>query len=316
MPDAPRVSRPGLSRPALARAVPAARSPRRGRRGAAGVVAVAIGLGVASTAGAPGVVRVSPGDTLSGLAHRFSTTVSALRAANGLSGDTIYAGSTLRLPGSGGASSGRTHVVRAGETVSAIAARYGASTGSVLRANDLAASELIQPGQRLLVPGGTSPASTSSSAAPGVASAAAGSRATLARRSVPSRDAVRRMVADTARRYGVDPSLAVSVAYHESGFQQRVVSPVDAIGVMQVLPSTGRALSAQTGRSLDLYDASDNITAGVLLLRQLRQGTGSDERALAGYYQGLGSIAEQGVLPQTEQYLRNIAALRARFRTG
>ena len=138
----------------------------------------------------------------------------------------------------------------------------------------------------------------------------------LAARSHASRAQVRRMVASTARRHGVSPSLAVAVAYHESGFQQRVVSGVNAIGVMQVLPSTGRVLSRQTGRSLDLLDTQDNITAGVLLLRQLVRSQGTADRALAGYYQGLGSIARKGLLPQTRTYIKNINALRGRFANG
>jgi soluble lytic murein transglycosylase-like protein len=60
---------------------------------------------------------------------------------------------------------------------------------------------------------------------------------------------------------------------------------------MQVLPSTGRGLSKSLGRELDLLDTQDNITAGVLLLKQLVRATGSNDKALAGYYQGLGSIA-------------------------
>ena len=141
-------------------------------------------------------------------------------------------------------------------------------------------------------------------------------RQVLAARSHPSKAQVRRMVADTARRHGVSPSLAVAVAYHESGFQQRVVSGVNAIGVMQVLPSTGRVLSQQSGRSLDLLDPQDNITAGVLLLRQLVRSEGSADAALAGYYQGVGSIARKGILPQTRSYIRSITVLRARFANG
>jgi len=41
---------------------------------------------------------VQPGDTLYGIAQRFGTTVNALMAANGLTGSTIIAGSTLRIP--------------------------------------------------------------------------------------------------------------------------------------------------------------------------------------------------------------------------
>ena len=82
---------------------------------------------------------------------------------------------------------------------------------------------------------------------------------------------------------------------------------------MQVLPSTGRVLSRQHGMTLDLLDAQENITAGVLLLRQLVLSTGTADGALAGYYQGAGSIARQGMLPQTHDYIRSITLLRARF---
>ena len=78
----------------------------------------------------------------------------------------------------------------------------------------------------------------------------------------------------------------------------------------------GRVLSQQDGRTLDLLTTQDNITAGVLLLRQLLRSTGSTDRALAGYYQGLGSIARQGILPQTRSYIRSITLLRSRFTAG
>jgi soluble lytic murein transglycosylase-like protein len=138
----------------------------------------------------------------------------------------------------------------------------------------------------------------------------------LASHRQPSKAQVRALVAKTARKHGVDPSLALAVAFHESGFQQRVVSPVDAIGVMQVLPSTRRVLARQYDRKLDLLKAQDNITAGVLLLKQLLRSTGRADRALAGYNQGLGSVAARGLLPQTHAYIRNVSALRARFRQG
>jgi len=149
-----------------------------------------------------------------------------------------------------------------------------------------------------------------------VRSSAARHRAQLRRSPQPSRAAVRRLVARTARRLGVSPSLALAVAYHESGFQQRVVSSVDAVGVMQVLPSTGRMLSRQSGRRLNLLRAQDNVTAGVMLLQQLLRTTGSERMALAGYYQGLGSISRKGLLPQTHSYIRSIGYLRPRFARG
>ena len=281
-------------------------------------------LAAVVTAAAPSFVRVKPGDTLSELAQRHGTSVRALRQLNDLPGNSvIYAGSRLRLPGGGrsrGASSRgaaeRGYTVRAGDTLSEIAQRHGVSVRSIRVRNRLGGP--LQVGRRLAIGGGgRSGRSSSAAQVPSwVSGSAAASRARLRQTAVPSKARVRRMVAATARRHGVSPSLAVSVAYHESGFQQRVVSGVNAIGVMQVLPSTGRVLGRQHGRRLNLFDAQDNITAGVLLLRQLLRSTGSERATLAGYYQGLGSIARKGLLPQTHSYIRSIGHLRQRFANG
>jgi soluble lytic murein transglycosylase-like protein len=125
---------------------------------------------------------------------------------------------------------------------------------------------------------------------------------------------VRDLIRASARRHGVPASLALALSYQESGFQQRVVSPVDAIGVMQVLPSTGRSLGRMHSRSYDLLNVNDNVEAGVTLIADLLRATGGDiPHALAGYYQGLGSVGRIGYLPQTRQYIKNITLLRKQF---
>ena len=311
-------------------ALPARRTTRRRRGGR--TVGVLVALAVVATAGAPSVITVRSGDTLWDLAREHGTSVKALRALNDLPGNgTIYAGRTLRVPTGGSGSGSRSgggeagHTVRRGETLSHIALRYGVSQRSIATRNRLSGGR-VYAGQRLAIPGARRGAAADISSVPTtnagvrvsdtVRRSVAENRRLLASRSHPSKAQVRRMVAATARRHGVSPSLAVAVAYHESGFQQRVVSGVNAIGVMQVLPSTGRVLSQQHGRRLDLLTTQDNITAGVLLLRQLVRSTGSTDKALAGYYQGLGSIARKGVLPQTRSYIRSITILRKRFANG
>ena len=291
-------------------AAPPAGAAAPGRSGALRPLAVLLGLAVVSTAHAPGAITVRRGDTLSELAQRHGTSVAALRSANDLSGSQVRAGQTLQLPREraasptrrdGGPSRGqRVHVVRSGENVSVIAQRYGASVSGVLRANRLGSRTLIHPGQRLVVPG-RAEAGSGQRRSPGAGTVA------------PGRQAVRDIVASTARRHGVSPSLALAVAYQESGFRQGVVSSAGAIGVMQVMPHVGRNLSRQLGRPLDLYDTRDNATAGVVLLRQLLRTQGSEARALAAYYQGIGSLARRGMLPSTTVYVRNVLALRARF---
>ena len=303
---------------------------RRRTPGGRTTLGALVALALVSTAGAPSLITVRPGDTLWELARTHGTSERTLRALNDLPGNgMIYAGQTLRLAGGGSpapAASGRSHRVASGETLSHLARRYGVSASALASANGVSGGQ-IYAGSTLSIPGGGSGGGSASTA--GVPTTNAGvripetvrgsvaeNRRVLAARSHPSQAQVRSMVAATARRHGVSPSLAVAVAYHESGFQQRVVSGVNAIGVMQVLPSTGRVLSRQHGQSLDLLDTQDNITAGVLLLLQLIRSEGTADGALAGYYQGLGSISRKGILPQTRDYIRSITILRQRFADG
>jgi soluble lytic murein transglycosylase-like protein len=121
------------------------------------------------------------------------------------------------------------------------------------------------------------------------------------------------LITRTARRYGLDPSLALGVAAEESGFDQRRVSSANAVGVMQVIPSSGRWAGALVGRPLDLLDAQDNIVAGVAILAALRA-TAPEHVAVAAYYQGLSSVRARGLYPDTRRYVADVLTLRERYR--
>ena len=281
-----------------------------------------------ATAAAPGVIRIKPGDTLSGLARTHHTTVRQLQVLNGLTGTMIYAGETLRVPGAAPTRTpvvrtvSRTYVVRPGDNLTHVARALKTTPTALAARNHLRPGSFLIIGQRLqygaavrVAPTRTSTPTSSPTGTVGgsVAASAAAHRAQLRARSLPSKAAVRSLIKRSARRHGVPAEFALAVAFQESGFQQRVVSPVDAIGAMQVLPSTGRALGRLHGRSFDLLKASDNVEAGVLLLSDLLRATGTRERALQGYYQGLGSISRKGVLPQTHGYVTNVLLLQKRF---
>lgn len=85
-----------------------------------------------------------------------------------------------------------------------------------------------------------------------------------------SRPQVRRAITAKARRHGVDPDLALAVAWQESGWQQRRVSTAGALGAMQIMPGTGRWMSQVLGRRLNPRDLYHNASAGVGLIRLLR----------------------------------------------
>jgi LysM repeat protein len=270
---------------------------------------------------------VVAGDTVWDLARRHGSSTAEILASNGLDhGAVIRVGQVLVIPATGGSSAptaapaGGRHVVVAGDTVSALARRYGTTTTAIVAANGLGARAVIQVGQTLTIPRpGALPSPPMSSTFAGrtypgaTVAAARANRAALLARAVPSRAQMQRLVHATATAMGVDPALALAVAHQESGFDQRAVSPANAVGTMQVIPSSGRWAAQLVGRPLDLLDPEDNVTAGVAILRQLLRSASSLDAAIASYYQGLGSVRRHGMFADTRRYVANVRALLTRF---
>jgi soluble lytic murein transglycosylase-like protein len=113
---------------------------------------------------------------------------------------------------------------------------------------------------------------------------------------VPSALDPRALVRDAALRSGLPPQFVESVAKVESAFQPGAVSPKGAIGVMQLMPKTAKALDA------DPHDLRQNIEAGTRLLRELLlKYDGDVVKALSAYNAGEGAVARyQGMPPYTE----------------
>jgi hypothetical protein len=117
-------------------------------------------------------------------------------------------------------------------------------------------------------------------------------------------------VADTAIRMGVDPRLAVALAFRESSFNPEAVGTSGEIGLMQVKPSTAKDM----GFSIeDLRDPSKNIEIGLTYLKQNLDKFGYPEVAAAAYNAGPNhpffSDADKPLPASTEKYLADIRDL-------
>ncbi len=106
------------------------------------------------------------GDTLSSIGRKFGVSVQAIVAANGLTNPNfIRVGQVLLIPGTGttpppAPGPGTTYVVKAGDTLYAIAARFGVSVQAIAAQNGIVNINYIRVGQVLVIPGGTTPPPT------------------------------------------------------------------------------------------------------------------------------------------------------------
>lgn len=120
------------------------------------------------------------------------------------------------------------------------------------------------------------------------------------------------LVRDAARRTGLPPALVESVARVESNLRPEAVSPKGALGVMQLMPATARALEA------DPHNTAQNIDAGARLLRELLiKYDGDVVKALSAYNAGSGAVDRYRGMPpyaETQDYVDKV--IRAYVGTG
>ena len=300
-----------------------------------------------SAAGRVHIVR--SGETLDGIGRRYGVAVPTLAAANGLRDpNRIGAGAALTIPATGsepGASprpgspiaAGRIHTVRPGETLEAIARRHGVGVAALAAANGLDDPDRVFAGAGLrlpaAVPGSLRQAPVPSAAVPsrpGVEGTTGHDTAVVmppavltstrktTRIFVPAdRAALRSAFLRLSPLVGVPSDLAMALAWQESGWQRHKVSSTRAVGVMQLMPDTVQFVSRHLlglKAPLDPRDPIANVRMGTRFLRYLLDANaGNVDRALASYYQGLRSVRERGLLPETERFVANVKALRGRL---
>jgi peptidoglycan hydrolase-like protein with peptidoglycan-binding domain len=179
------------------------------------------------------------------------------------------------------------YVVRPGDTLTAIADRFGLSLTRLAHTNGFDPATVLLIGKRLTIP------------TPALEATPAGIQGRL----------------DTwSARLGVSPHLVRALAWMESGDQPRVVSSAGARGILQTLPSTRQYVEeVLVGHPLP-HTVDGDIEVGVLYLRHLLQRFGGNEQlALAGWYEGEDAVRNQGIFAVTKPFVADVLALETRM---
>ena len=185
----------------------------------------------------------------------------------------------------------RRYTVRSGDSLTAIATRFGVSMASLARANHLDPNEVLLIGKRLRIPGAA---------------------ASSALQATPTE--IRERLDHWSTRLNVSPPLVRALAWMESGYQPNVVSKAGARGVLQTLPMTRDyveevLLGRPVARNVD-----GDIEVGVVYLRHLLgQFAGDEHLALAAWYQGEAAVRRSGIFKVTKPFVENVLALKARM---
>ncbi|WP_265155774.1 LysM peptidoglycan-binding domain-containing protein, partial [Glutamicibacter sp. MNS18] len=290
-----------------------------------------------STSSGASSYTVKAGDTLGAIAVRHGLSLSKLLSLNNLNGKSlIYPGDKLTLTGGSSSQSApkaesapqqksestSSYTVKAGDTLGGIAAAHGISLSRLLDLNPQISSQTpLQINTKLTVSGSAVKPNSSQESEQKIGNTFLGrtypdatvrsaneNKRYLDSISVPSKGEMQSLIRSTAQSMGVDPALALAHAHQESGFNQRAVSPANAIGTMQVIPSTGEWMSTRVGRQLNLLDPRDNVTAGVATIKYNLDNAANLDQAIAAYYQGLGGVRKYGMYSDTKSYVASVKA--------
>ena len=109
------------------------------------------------------------------------------------------------------------------------------------------------------------------------------------------------LIVRAAERHGLDPLLILAVIREESRFDPRAVSSANAIGLMQLLPSTAGGVLGRPVGPAALMEPALNIRAGTAYLAGLlRRFQGTVPLAVGGYNAGPGGVRRHADLARSD----------------
>jgi hypothetical protein len=123
------------------------------------------------------------------------------------------------------------------------------------------------------------------------------------------------MILAKAKKYGIDPNIAMRMVRQESQFNPKAESKVGAAGLTQLMPDTAKEMGMSPE---DRYDPEKSLEGGFKYLNKLRNQYGGDyEKSLAAYNWGQGNVNKHlakndgtlnriGLPKETAQYLNKI----------
>ncbi len=123
------------------------------------------------------------------------------------------------------------------------------------------------------------------------------------------------LLREAAAYYRLPFAFLKAIVSVESAFSPHVVSEKGAMGLMQLMPRTARAMGVT-----DPFDPRQNVFGGARYLRGLANRFGGDlVLTIAAYHAGEGAVARYGGVPpyaDTRRYVQRVLAAYERFRSS